>query len=436
MTPQCMHGLRDLTNEPSPRYKQKYDKLEVQQKDFSYQYSSLEREKQDIVLYLKQTLTQKEDELSDLSEQLLGLQQAKEAEKQSFQKQLAQLRQDAEEKKDQLTSENMGLVGKLSALEEFRMQKEELMERLANQEEQLEKQRKEHQLVIQNLERKNVLDNDRLKKEMQQRMAAVATELRLVSDRKMPDTTMRAIHENLSVTTQLCRLSDKSQELLEENQALRDREEQLKREMAVMRPLLKENTRRSLSNQKVIHQLSVRFNEQCAELKEYEKSHTQYAQLQQDHNALQQELKRHRQELASLKEELEQNNTKVEGLRKDLEQEKDVRGQLEIVQQEAAKALKQALKEVPKEKDTAISILSRRHQLMRNLLVVLYNDPLLGKGPALTELIEETAPLHEYKTHQGPQSAVHAALGSSVTTTSSEAAFKYHPTLEELHQVT
>ncbi|KAI1900491.1 hypothetical protein AGOR_G00050480 [Albula goreensis] len=380
--------IRDLEHQLG-KYKQKYDELEVQQKDFSNQYSTLEREKKDIVLYLKKTLTQREDDLSDLSEQLLRLQQAKEAEKESFEKQLAQLRQDFQENKDQLTSENMVLVGKLASLEEFRVQKDELMERLVAQEEQLEKQRKEHQLVIQNLERKNVLDNDKLKKEMQQHIVTMAAELRLVTERKMPDTTMRAIRENLSVTTQLCKLSEKTQELIEENKVLREREEQLKREMAVLKPLLKDNTKRNLSNHKVLHQLTMQCNEQCIKLKEYENSQTQFSRLQEDHNMLQQDVKGLRQEIALLREELEQNNTEAEKLTKDLEREKDRRGKLEKVQQEVAKAMKQALKEVPKE-NTATTILSHRNQLMWNLLIVLDNAK-----PCLTEFIKET---QEYKT--------------------------------------
>lgn len=52
-------------------------------------------------------------------------------------------------------------AGKLAALEEFRVQKEELMAHLEGLEEQLGKQRQEHHTVIYSLERKAVLDNDR-----------------------------------------------------------------------------------------------------------------------------------------------------------------------------------------------------------------------------------------------------------------------------------
>lgn len=94
------------------RYQHKCDELEVQQKDFSSQYFTVEKEKKDIVLYLKRSLAQKEDELTDLLERLVGLQQAKDAEKDSFELQLSQLRQEFQENKDKLTSENM-VLGKI-----------------------------------------------------------------------------------------------------------------------------------------------------------------------------------------------------------------------------------------------------------------------------------------------------------------------------------
>lgn len=86
---------------------------------------------------------------------------------------------------------------------------------------------------------------------MQQHVAAVATEFREASDQKMPETTKRAIRENMLVTTRLRQISDKSKELMAENDALNAREKQLKRELEIMEPLLNEMTRKSLANQKV-----------------------------------------------------------------------------------------------------------------------------------------------------------------------------------------
>jgi hypothetical protein len=47
------------------------------------------------------------DEIADLNDRLIGLQQAKDAEKEMYESQLQQLRTEFQETKDQLTSENM-----------------------------------------------------------------------------------------------------------------------------------------------------------------------------------------------------------------------------------------------------------------------------------------------------------------------------------------
>lgn len=51
--------------------------------------------------------------------------------------------------------------GKLTALEEFRIHKDDLMGKFAALEEQLKKQEEDHKEYIYNLERKAVLDKDR-----------------------------------------------------------------------------------------------------------------------------------------------------------------------------------------------------------------------------------------------------------------------------------
>lgn len=66
-----------------------------------------------------------------------------------------------QEVKDQLTSENMVLGGKLASLEEFKVQKEDLMAKFAKLEKELEGNKMEHKDIIYNLERKAVVDKDR-----------------------------------------------------------------------------------------------------------------------------------------------------------------------------------------------------------------------------------------------------------------------------------
>lgn len=51
------------------------------------------------------------DEIADLNDQLTGLQEAKDGEKEAYEAQLGQVRSESQEKMDRLTSENM-LLGK------------------------------------------------------------------------------------------------------------------------------------------------------------------------------------------------------------------------------------------------------------------------------------------------------------------------------------
>lgn len=51
--------------------------------------------------------------------------------------------------------------GKLASLEEFKIQKEDLMKKFEMMEESLQQQKRDHDDVLYNLERKQVVDKDR-----------------------------------------------------------------------------------------------------------------------------------------------------------------------------------------------------------------------------------------------------------------------------------
>uniref|UniRef100_W5M497 Cilia- and flagella-associated protein 157 n=1 Tax=Lepisosteus oculatus TaxID=7918 RepID=W5M497_LEPOC len=396
--------IRDLEDRLE-RYQRKCDELEVREKDFGSRYERLAKDKREIVSFLKRTLDQRADELADLADRLLGLQQAKEAEKDSFEAQLAQLRHEFQESKDQLTSENMVLAGKLASLEEFRVQKEELMAHLASLEEQLTKQKQEHQAVIYNLERKAVLDNDRLKKEMLVRVAAVAAEFRRVSDRQMAETTKRMIRENASVTAQLGKLSDKSLELLEENQALREQQGQSRQELGVLELGQKELARKSLSNQKVPPSAQLLgvycrsfYRTTCLLRKSFPcpsaLKHPQ--QVPKSHHWQQQS--------CMIVQDRGSKVTWVSPAGSKGLNEKEIRAQLQGILQEAAHALQEALTEAPsKEADAELAALVRRSQMMQKLLTLMDSAALLGIGPTLQEFRKDAACFREYKT--GPERA-------------------------------
>lgn len=71
--------------------------------------NTVEKEKKDIVLYLKRRVAKKEDEVTELTETLSQHQQAQETERDAFELQLSLLRLELQENKDKFTYENMTL---------------------------------------------------------------------------------------------------------------------------------------------------------------------------------------------------------------------------------------------------------------------------------------------------------------------------------------
>lgn len=99
----------------------------------------------------------------------------------------------------------------------------------------------------------------RLKKEMILRVNQVAAEFRKVSNKQMAETTKRTIRENVSITTQLAKMSDKTMEILQENEELRNKEKQYKQQIELMEVNEKELAKKNHSSQKVCTELCSLF---------------------------------------------------------------------------------------------------------------------------------------------------------------------------------
>ena len=91
----------------------------------------------------------------------------------------------------------------------------------------------------------------RLKKEMVNRVNQVASEFRKVSNKQMAETTKRTIRDNVSINAQLDKMSDKTQELIAENDELRAKEKAQKQQIEMLEATEKEIIKKNHSNQKV-----------------------------------------------------------------------------------------------------------------------------------------------------------------------------------------
>ena len=81
---------------------------------------------------------------------------------------------------------------------------------------------------------------------------SVAAEFRKVSDIQMAETTKRTIRENVSINQQLTKVSDKTMELITENERLKKKEMRLTTEVEILEAHVKELTTKNVSNHKVM----------------------------------------------------------------------------------------------------------------------------------------------------------------------------------------
>ncbi|XP_072598056.1 cilia- and flagella-associated protein 157 isoform X1 [Vulpes vulpes] len=372
--------IRDLEDRLA-RYQRKWDELAVQEKLFRQEFEQLANNKKEIVAFLKRTLNQRVDEITDLNEQLQSLQLAKEMEKDAFEAQLAQVRHEFQETKDQLTTENIILGGKLAALEEFRLQKEELTEKFESLEDQLRKQESEYKDYVYNLEKKSVLDKDRLRKEIIQHVNLVATEFRKVATSQMWDTTKRAIVENNTITLQLSKISKHGMQLLQENEQLKGIQDKLCKQLDLLENTQKVMARHSRGHHKIILMLTEKCREQEQGTAEAEQLRLQLSQLEQSLGQLQQDNQALRSQRDQLNLQLEKQQAEAQQLQQELTKQQKVQASLETALAQATFFLQDILQQrQPDEEDGNFDVMFQlqRKEMLQQLLAMLSSAMVLN----------------------------------------------------------
>ncbi|CAJ1069424.1 cilia- and flagella-associated protein 157 [Xyrichtys novacula] len=327
-------------DEQLERYQQKNDKLEREENDLNAQLISLEKEKKDIIDYLKRSLLEKEEEVEELTERLASQQQAADQDRDAEQLQYSQLREELQDRIKELTAENKKLAAKLDSLDEFQRQKEELESNMESLQMQLTALEQEHKAGIHNLEMKVLLEKKRLEKEMESQVAAIAADVQHQVDQKVPETTRTALQENTVLKVQLNQLSKETQVLMEENSALLQQKGRLIVDVQNLEEMLKETTCRSCILQKVVEQLTGKCEQLQTELKERSQD---LVQLQTQNTGLQAEMETLRQDETSLMEQGRKNTAKVSRLEEELQKERRSRSRMKSIMQEGARMLKEAL---------------------------------------------------------------------------------------------
>lgn len=179
-------------------------------------------DKKDIIEYLTQELDTKVEEILDLKDRFTHLNLTKISCKTQLEAKLREQEKLNAEKLEKLESANLLLESKLSIVENYIKDKENLDKKLNDYAEEVENLKEENQEKIYQLEKLNLIEKNKLRNEMIEKLNELANEFRNAFHQQMNNTTKKIIKENYSLNIDLKKMSETTNKLLNENEILKE----------------------------------------------------------------------------------------------------------------------------------------------------------------------------------------------------------------------
>ncbi|XP_014357011.2 cilia- and flagella-associated protein 157 [Papilio machaon] len=331
-------------NRKLARLRATVDEYEQQNDDLQKAYNKLDEERADIIAFLKKNLTAKNEENNELKENLKVLEETRARETVRFKETIADLDKHFILMKDQLTSENKLMSGKLNTLEEFRAIRDDLMKKFEKQEQDFIDQEMKYKRVIYETEKKFVIGKDKLKKEMEASLLKLAQDFQDATELRIAASTHRVIRENIAINNELDSILSTQSKLAEQNEKYKESERTARISMELAEEERDKAINKSIVQQKVINQLTTAFQSLNKEKALFEKRNYDFEVLQ----AKIQKLTKENENLCLQVRILEQNfhakSTDQNKYTVEFSKVKKENAKLKKIKQEAVTAIQAALK--------------------------------------------------------------------------------------------
>lgn len=171
--------------------------------------------------YLNRTLHLKVNTIQELEDKLTELSKVRGEENENFKKKMNEWENKFKMMHDNLSSEIKLLTGKLNSMEEFRLQRDDLMAKFDTQEMESREQAKKHKAILYEMERKVILDKERMRKDVENKLLELSTEFTKTSDLRVAASTQRLVRENIALNNDMDRMIFTQERLQKENEDMK-----------------------------------------------------------------------------------------------------------------------------------------------------------------------------------------------------------------------
>lgn len=344
--------------------------LEEKNEELQSELSKLDEDRNDIIIYLKRTLQERIDEITQLQERLQGLEETRQDETEKYEAKISDLQNEYKQMQEQLTSEIKLLAGKLNSLEEFRVQRDELMKKFEDQEIAMEEQEKRHKNELYEIERKFIIGKDKLKKDMEARLLQLSAEFQNATELRIAATTHRVIRENIAINNELDTMLITHDTLHNENVAIKTKDKNLKLQCE----LYETEKKKALAKVRVQVKIIERLTEEHQNLQQ---QLAKYSNIEKEKNDLSSKLQMFNQDMSCLEHKirvLEQNvhalRCKDTAAKTDLINLQDENNRLNIILNKAVAAIRDVLEVKVAATDPTLQV-SKRESLLSQLFIIL-----------------------------------------------------------------
>ncbi|XP_044726623.1 cilia- and flagella-associated protein 157 [Chrysoperla carnea] len=231
-TPETNKAFHELTikdlNQKLARLRQSYNEIENKLTDTQEELKKLDEDRAEIIAFLERTLSAKTTEIAKLTAKIIQMEEERDAVIQIYKDKVIQVEREYKIMRQDLSSKIKLLMGKLNSLEEFRSQRNDLMEKYEIQEKHIEEQEERHKKQLYEAERKFIIGKDLLKKEMENRLLQLSTDFQKATEMRIAATTHRVMRENIALNNEFDLIFSTLQRLEDENGKLKSEDKVLK----------------------------------------------------------------------------------------------------------------------------------------------------------------------------------------------------------------